>query len=150
MQIQKSRIWNDWGPNEEERFFKAYYVFLLRNMYQLEYYKYNIFLDDRACKQYRWRALQYAINNKLKKTHDFSSRKYYAITQSLDSKTDDLLQLVDILLGAITLNPKSPPRIQLAQHIRQSLGDLTRRSQKQKFTIEHWTPLLTTHPHSLL
>ncbi len=148
-EVKRDRTWANWASNEEERFFKSYYVFLRRNM-NVIYYKYNIFIDYKDSKWYRWSSLQYALNNGLKKQFEHLSKRNFAHIRAVDSKKDDLLQLVDVLLGAITTIATAPAKTQLSEYIHLRLKDLTR-SKKNKFIIGDWTPIpkqKTRKPHA--
>jgi hypothetical protein len=53
MPVIKGPYWNKWGATEEERFFKAYYLFLMRNIGP--YSRYEIYCDTKELqKSYRW------------------------------------------------------------------------------------------------
>lgn len=59
-EVNRGPQWRDFGRDEESRFFKAYYVFLRMNMSL--YSRYNVYVDDKPGKRYRWSNVQYAIN----------------------------------------------------------------------------------------
>src|SRR6266487_3996438 len=130
--------WTNWGRNEEERFFKSYYVFI-RRILRPYYYHYDIYLDYKQSKWYRWSSLLFAINNGLKKYYDHLKRRNFIGLQALDSKRSDLLQLVDVLLGAVRSKATAPHRTELSHYIHSRFGDLTR-SGKPKLIKESWTP----------
>lgn len=137
-EVIRDRTWTNWGKNEEERFFKSYYVFIRRNL-RPYYYHYDIYLDYKSSKWYRWSSLRFAINNGLKKYYDHLKGRNFIDLQALNSKRNDLLQLVDVLLGAIRAKATAPPKTELSGYIHSRFGDLTR-SKKPKFIIQSWTP----------
>jgi hypothetical protein len=97
MPVIKGPYWNDWEPTEEERFFKAYYLFLMRNI--RPYSRYEIYCDTKELqKSYRWSRMHYLINQKRRIEWDLK-RKNVRKLEHKDSKTEDLLQRADILLG---------------------------------------------------
>jgi len=137
-EVIRDRTWTNWGRNEEERFFKSYYVFI-RRILRPYYYHYDIYLDYKQSKWYRWSSLLFAINNGLKKYYDHLKRRNFIGLQALDSKRSDLLQLVDVLLGAVRSKATAPHRTELSHYIHSRFGDLTR-SGKPKLIKESWTP----------
>jgi len=141
-EVKKGNTWTNWATNEEERFFKSYYVFLKMNIPGVGTYNtYNLYLDYKPSKWYRWSSLQHAINNGLSKSFDTFNRKFVHV-YPVDSKQDDLIQLVDVLLGAISTNASGPAKTETAQFVRFKLGNLTK-SYKPKFTVRVWTPNLS-------
>lgn len=57
--ITRNSDWQRFAKTEDERFFKTYYVVLRLSM-RLDN-QYNIFVDDKPCKRYRWSSVEYAI-----------------------------------------------------------------------------------------
>ncbi len=137
-EVIRDRAWTTWGRNEEERFFKSYYVFLRRNL-RLFYYHYDLYLDYKDSKWYRWSSLEYAVNNGLKKYYDHLKGRTFAKIEALDSKESDLLQLVDVLLNAVKSKATAEHKTELSAYVSSRFGDLTR-SKKPKFIIESWKP----------
>jgi hypothetical protein len=137
MKVSRGKMWYSWAPDEEQRFFKAYYVFLRMNMSMFS--RYGVYIDYKPGKWYRWSALKFALNNAAIRDDYPLKRSHIHTLKPTNSKADDLIQLVDVLLGAITSSATAPAKTQLAQHIRQRLGDITR-SHKPKFTVYDWTP----------
>jgi hypothetical protein len=43
MEVKRRKTWHNWASNEEQRFFKAYYVFLRMNMSMFS--RYGVYLD---------------------------------------------------------------------------------------------------------
>jgi Protein of unknown function (DUF3800) len=97
MPVIKGSHWNEWGLSEEERFFKAYWLFLKRNIGP--YYRYEIYCDTKQSrKSYRWNKMHYLIN-KTRRYEWGLKRKNVPELHHKDSKNEDLLQLADIILG---------------------------------------------------
>lgn len=137
-EVIKEREWTSWGASEDVRFLKSFYVFLRMHMYTT-YYKYTVCVDDKPGKKYRWSSLQFAVNNGILRDNELLRRKHYITIHAVDSKKDDLIQLVDILLGALVSKAEASAKLQLAQYVRQRIGSLSR-SHKEKITIDSWKP----------
>ena len=137
LEVERGLNWKQWAPNEETRFFKAYYVFLRRHMSPL-FCRYGVYLDYKPGKPYRWDSLRFAINGAVQRDYGLRQKSIYALVPR-DSKRDDLLQLVDVLLGACTSEATAPAKQQLTAHVLLRGGQLTR-SGKKKIEIEKWSP----------
>jgi len=107
--------WSLWGRNEEERFFKSYYVFLRRNLKVAD--RYWIRVDDLPTQRERWSKVAYAINNAVRR--DYSLRRNL-VTElvAVDSRTCDILQATDVILGGLTSAAAADAKASLAAHIR--------------------------------
>lgn len=121
LEVKRDLNWRSWAPTEEERFFKAYYVFLRKLMNSFS--RYGIYLDYKNGKWYRWSSLYFAMNNKVRDYYYPRGQKQIYTLKPVNSKADDLLQLVDVLLGAKTSTATAPAKVQLAQYVREKLGD---------------------------
>lgn len=131
LHIEKGTNWRTFGTNEEERFFKSYYVFF--KTFSKVSYRYDAFQDYKTTKWYRWQSLQFALNGSFR--CDSSSRgKRYRTLRPVDSKTEVLLQITDILLGALQYQGSAgTAKGRLAQHVR---AHLSSRTQFQKLRIK--------------
>ena len=138
MEVKRDKNWRVWAPNEEQRFFKAYYVFLRRHI--SSFARYGAYLDYKEGKWYRWKSLHFAVNKAIMRDHHYLRSKPVHTLKPLNSKKEDLLQLVDVLLGAITSNATALPKTQLAQHIRQHLTSLTDSSNPKFVFHQGWSP----------
>jgi len=136
MEVKRNKAWKSWASSEEKRFFKTYYVFLRMNM--RSYIRYSIYLDHKPGKWYRWSELYHAINNAGFRDYDLPKKQLCQL-KPINSKNDDILQLVDVLLGASTSSATASAKVQLIQHVRQRFGDTTR-SGKAKFRMYDWMP----------
>lgn len=121
LEVRRDINWRTWAPTEEERFFKAYYVFLRRLMSGFS--RYGVYLDYKNGKWYRWSSLQFAMNNKVKESYYPKGQKQVHTLKAVNSKNDDLLQLVDVLLGAKTSTATAVAKVQLAQYVREKLSE---------------------------
>lgn len=124
LHIDKGPHWRAFGTTEEERFFKAYYVFF--KMFSTASYRYDAFLDYKTSKWYRWQSLQFALNGSFRR--EWGTRaKTYRTVRPVESKTDVLLQLTDILLGALQYQgPTDSAKGRLADYVRAHLESRTR------------------------
>lgn len=111
--------WVRWGRNEEERFFKSYYVFLRRNLKIAE--RYWIRVDDLPTKTDRWTKVVYSINNGVRR--DYSLRRdLVKELVAVDSRTCDILQAIDVILGGLTSLASANAKVSLAAHIREGFA----------------------------
>jgi hypothetical protein len=115
LHITKGPHWRSFGRNEEERFFKSYYVFF--KIFAGSGCRYDAYLDYKTSKWYRWKILQFALNGSFRR--DWGARaKTFRLVSPVDSKADVLLQLTDIILGALQYRgPHESAKGRLAQHI---------------------------------
>ena len=108
-----------------------------------------VFLDQRTTSHYKLSTLCAILNNGLRKKFDFAHNPVRNI-QPLDSKDSDLIQIADILMGAIgyemngahTRTGAKRSKVLLAEYIAQKAGLVnlqqpTPRSQKN-FSIWHF------------
>jgi len=139
MKVHRNNNWRNWATTEGERFFKTYYVFLRRMM--LLSCRYNIFPDETSNrKRYSWDSLYFAIINKTKRDYLLKS-KHISKFQPLDSKKEDLLQMVDLFLGALTSKKATAKhKVELAKNIRQSEAFLE--DPMPRINEYEWTPTI--------
>lgn len=134
MTVVKGQHWRTWAISEEERVFKAYYVFLLRNAGPFS--RYNVYVDQRSLqKPYRWASLHFLVNRARRNEWNLR-RRNLKVLEPVDSKASLLLQLADLMLGALTSGAQSVSKVELQQHV------TTRRAEApaKKLRIETWTP----------
>ena len=101
MQIIHGHNWDKWEKSWRGKYFKSYYVFLRR--ITNSYYRYDLYLDKIWAKQYRYNTVQY-LNNKMRKEAYQLKHNNFRVIKPTDSKENDLLQIVDLLLGACVLS----------------------------------------------
>jgi hypothetical protein len=101
MLVSKGKRWRLWEKTEEKRFFKTYYIFLIA--YDLTRlvsmgYQYEIYPDSLTLQKcYSWNTLKFFVNNN--RREKWGIRKNIREIHPTDSKSRNLLQLTDILLG---------------------------------------------------
>ncbi len=139
--VQRGPHWRAFGRDEEQRFFKSYYVFLRRTMSL--YSQYDIYVDDKPGKRYRWSNVKWAINGAASRDHGLAKRQVKNL-HALDSKQCDLIQLTDVLLGALTSSASSPHKQELSRYIREQL----KTSVRCRLQSEEWSPRLELKPSS--
>lgn len=137
MQVQKGESWKEWAPTEEQRFFKTYYIFLRLNT--LPYYRYGMFMDYKDGKSYRWSSLQFALNNAIKRDGFFIKQKWIHTLKPLNSKENSLIQLVDVIMGALISNASAPHKQNLSEHVKCYLNSKSH-SGKEKIKKFVWSP----------
>src|SRR5215210_3597285 len=115
MKVTKGQLWNVWGKSEEERFFKSYYVFLKLNAGPSS--RYFVYPDAKSLqKHFRWDTLSFLINRS-RRDDWMLKRRNIRLLQPLDSKSEDLLQLADLLLGCLTSNAISEEKAKLRKRV---------------------------------
>lgn len=136
LEVQCGNFWKEWGPNEENRFFKSYYVFLRKNMSPM--CRYGVYLDYKPGKPYCWNQLYFSINNAGKRDYELRQKQIHTL-KALNSKASNLIQLVDVLLGASVSSAVAPAKNKLAEHVRYRSNEATRTG-KLKIFQESWAP----------
>ena len=133
MKVEKDSFWKTWGRTEEERFFMAYYKFL--KWIASSFYRFEIYLDDKTLdKSYRWKTLHHLINLSRKNNWSLKGRNVTSL-QPIDSSTDDLIQLADILLGCLLSNSTSKAKTDLQNRVKRPIV-------QEKFQICNFRPNL--------
>ena len=116
MRVETTQAWHAWGKSQEERFFKTYYAFFRRIMSGC--CRHEVHLDALQAKPWRWNALKYALRGAARRDDYRAGRKLVPMLRPVDSKTSNVLQLVDVLLGALTAAPSSPHKQSLQAVVR--------------------------------
>jgi len=101
MRVVKGRNWNNWEKTNESKYFKSLYSFL--RIITKSYHRYDIYVDSRSSKPYRWTKVQYLNNMKRKQDYQLKHINF-GIILPIDSKENDSVQLVDLILGASLLS----------------------------------------------
>ena len=117
--------------DKELGFYKLMYQFLLHSIgdYLLAKDRIIINLDKRTTKYYKLSTLWAILNNGVNKKYQLKNKPIRYV-RALDSKAHDLIQLADVIMGAIgyemnglhTLNGASKAKINLAMHIAKKAG----------------------------
>lgn len=114
MTVRKGHDWQHWASNEEERFFKSYYVFLKRNIGPLA--RFSVYLDERTLQRSsRWNTLCFLIN-KTRRDDWGLRRRNVRLLAAVDSEAVELIQLVDLLLGCATSTSMAAAKAALRKH----------------------------------
>jgi len=130
--VNRGLHWRGFGGSEQERFFKAYYVFLRLTMSLA--CRYSVFVDDKPGKPHRWSNVNFAINRAVYRDHGL--HKHVRDLSPQDSRNCDLLQVTDIVLGALTSAATAAPKLELAEFVRQHLA----RDNRRKLSCREWSP----------
>ena len=135
LNVEKGLQWHAWGRTEEERFFKSLYFFLMRCTGPG--CRYRVYLDDRDLqKSYRRRTLHYLINRSRRRSWGVHGRNIQILT-AVDSHTNELVQLTDLLLGCATSPSKAKAKCTLRKHFNER-----RQQAYERVRIDAWTPQL--------
>jgi len=144
IQVERGNFWKQFGQDEQARFFKSYYVFLRLNM--LPYSRYNVYVDNKEGKRYRWSNVQYAINGAYRRRHELSKKQVPNFTP-LDSRTSDLLQVVDVVMGAASSSATASHKVEFSDYVRERLAR-NRHLSKPKLVQRVWSPRPPGQPHN--
>lgn len=123
---------NRYNKNSPELgFYKLMYQFLLHSFGQelQPGDRCTVHLDQRTTKHYKLSTLCAILNNGLRKKYHLEGRPIRNV-QAVDSKSNDLIQIADVLMGAIgyemngahTRTNAKRAKVHLAEHIAQSVG----------------------------
>ncbi len=142
LKVRKRHDWTAFGRSENARFFKAYYVFL--RMHMRSHSRYVVQVDDKPGKRYRWSQVYYAINAAAARDYGVT-RKQIADFRPMDSKRSDLLQLVDVVLGAMTSVASAPAKLNLLTYVRDRVA-----SREAEVKSGEWSPTVVAKSSSAL
>ena len=136
LKVVKGPNWKSFGANEEVRFFKSCYVYF--RLYARESCRHDLVLDDKTSKWYRWQSLSYALNGKV--GQNYSNGRHIRSIERKDSKSDILLQITDILLGALSYNGRmDSPKGKLAKYVWGFIAKSTKYG-SDYFFVREFTP----------
>ncbi len=131
MRIPKSSaFWQKWhSENRDEEIFRAYYAFLLKVVPpNTPAWVFSDWLTVKSPS--RWKTIQYLVNQR--RHHDWGNpARNIRELEPVDSKSCDLIQLTDVLLGAVDSfdrQIRSPARKDFAQWV--SLQVQSQRTQR--------------------
>jgi hypothetical protein len=148
------RIFSD--GNDEIGFYKTYYHWLLRYFVKFPLRhrcKLRVIIDDRNLPRNAkdpFTKLKFALNNGIRKELDATADDVVTEVKPLDSKQSDLLQVADLLMGAVGyhnqdfhLDPKANrDKLELARYIAGRVGRPTLKHEtspnKEDFKIVRW------------
>jgi hypothetical protein len=120
---KKDRDWKRWSSDEDQRFFKCYYYFLMKAL--KPYARYDIYLDEKnLIKPYYWDSLYWTLTNKFKACdteNDYRNKKVVRRLKPVNSKKTDLIQLVDVLMKSHTAMPIGEGRMAIVNYMKQHI-----------------------------
>lgn len=132
-EIKKGIHWRKLASSADSRFLHSYFHFIEQAMWASS--RYSIFLDDSASKRYKFESFHYALNlpdirwRKQKKVHTF---------QLVSSHQHNIIQLVDVILGALTSEATASPKLTLSAHVREKIAVDTKHG-RPKLINHSWT-----------
>jgi hypothetical protein len=116
--------WHLWRRESRgQEIFRAYYAFLL-HVVPVSTPSW-IRVDELPTRSWRWERIPYLINKKRRDDWGIRGRNIHEL-RPVDSKGDDLLQLADVLLGALDtrdVRVKSPSRHSLSVHVAERINE---------------------------
>lgn len=133
--------------DDELGFYKFYYQLISRKLVHGS--EYLVFTDERRNrKSSRLDVLKICVNRWWAKENGMPAAQPVRTVEPRNSKSEDLIQLVDVLLGAVGYvwngHSASPPKLALVRHLERSLGSpslgLPTPRSSRKFNIWHWRP----------
>lgn len=110
--------WHAWERPSDERFWIAYYAFLRSHM--SSYSRYDLVLDNKDGKRHRWTKLRFSMNATARRRFELKKTQVRSLLPRA-SHADDILQLVDVILGALTSEVTAKPKVELAEYVRATL-----------------------------
>ena len=132
-EMNKGDYWQSLARSEGSRFLQAYFHFLEAAMWASA--RYSLYLDETTCKRYKWRSMHYALNLPDIRWH---RQKKVARFSAVDSHQSSLIQLTDVILGALTSCSTSNAKASLAEYVREQVGKPTQ-SGRPKLKTLSWT-----------
>jgi hypothetical protein len=130
--VEPGTQWREFGRDTDDRFFKSYYVFLRLSMSL--YCRYNIHVDDKPGKRHRWGNIEYSINGANRRDYGLDQKQVISLV-NLDSKRCDLIQVADLILGALVTTATAPAKMELSRHVHERI-----RRDGRKLAHREWTP----------
>lgn len=133
--------------DSELGFYKFYFQLISRKL--TSGYHYLVFTDARRNRRaYRLDALKICTNRWWAKQQGIPDAVPVHAIEARDSRQEDLIQLTDVLLGAVGYawneHAESPAKLNLVGYIEQQLGGASLREGtppgRAKFNIWHWRP----------
>ncbi len=118
-EISKGYHWRKLASSPDSQFLQAYFHFIEQVM--KPYTRYAIFLDDSSSKRYKFNSLHYCLN--LPAVRNGRQKKVTSF-QTVDS-SNNLIQLVDVLLGALTSTATASHKIELSEYVKSKMLEPT-------------------------
>jgi len=133
-EIHKSKHWHKLANSEHGRFLQAYFHFLEETMWASA--RYAIHLDDKPGKRYRWDSLWYVMNLPSIRS---KTQKKVVLLEPTDSKKHDIVQLVDVVLGALTSKATAPHKVALSAYVKGCAYSVLTKSGRPKIRTIVWS-----------
>jgi hypothetical protein len=133
--IGKGEHWRKLASSADSRFLHAYFHFLEQAMWASA--RYAIFLDETSSKPYKFNSFHYALNlpdirnHRQKKVHTF---------KLVNSHQSNLIQLVDVLLGALTTQSAASHKVALSSHVQEKIKTNTKFGRPKLITYDWVAP----------
>jgi hypothetical protein len=133
--ISKGKHWRKLASSGDSRFLHAYFHFLEQAMWASA--RYAVFLDETSSKPYKFSSFHYALNlpdivyKRQKKVHTF---------KLVSSHQSNLIQLVDVLLGALTAQSEATHKIALSSHVQERINTNTKFGRPKLITYNWVAP----------
>jgi len=126
-EIIKGQHWRKLASSSDSQFLHAYFHFIEQIVWQSS--RYAIFMDETPSKLYKFKSLHYCLKLMGKTVDTFNL---------VDSHRSNLVQLVDVILGALTSEATAPHKIALSSHIKSKLQASTKYG-RPKFVNHVWS-----------
>ena len=135
-QMNKGEHWRGLARSEGSRFLQAYFQFLEKAMWASA--RYSLYVDNTTCRRYKWKSMHYALN--LPDIRWGTQRKIIQFS-AVDSHQCNLIQLTDVVLGALTSCSTSNARASLAEYVREQVKTPTEFGRPKVNTFSWTAPL---------
>ena len=133
--ITKGTHWRKLAHSNDSQFLHAYFHFVEQAMWASA--RYAVFLDNSSSKRYKFESFHYALNlpdirwRKQKKVHTF---------RVVDSRQHNVMQLVDVILGALASEATASPKVALSEHVKKRIARNTKHGRPKLITYNWIAP----------
>lgn len=138
-EIHKDEQWQMLATTNQKRFLQTYFRFL--EVAMIGYARYKIYLDDEeTTPRYKWKSMHYAMN-----IPSLRRQKKVIEVVPVNSKQNNLAQLADVLLGALTSTEASAShKLALQDHVTTNINRKTQYG-KEKLRRLDWSHIVKRH-----
>lgn len=134
-EVIRGRHWRKLGKSNDEIFMNAYFHFLEDAMLGNFSNRYAIYLDGSDIKQYRFDALKFVLN---KPSVSYGYQKKVHHLERVSSREHNLIQLVDVILGALSSNATANSKRELADYVKCKFTQNTKTQGMAKLRTMEW------------
>lgn len=120
-EINKGYHWRKLASSSDSQFLHAYFHFIEQVTWASS--RYAIFLDETSSKPYKFNSFHYYLN--LPDIRSKAQKKYHTF-KLLSSHQHNIMQLVDVILGALTSKATASHKMVLANHVREKIAANTK------------------------